>query len=103
MTDTFAFTATLWEYDGAAAWYFLSLPHDLADAVADASDERRAGFGSVRVEVTIGDSTWRTSLFPDARRATYVLPVKRAVRTAERLIDGASADVRLRLIEPGSG
>jgi hypothetical protein len=45
--------------------------------------------------VTIGSSRWRTSIFPDKQRATYVLPVKKAVRAAEGLAHGVTADVEL--------
>jgi hypothetical protein len=76
VTGTFSFEATVWEHDGDAAWHFVSLPEDVADEIAERSAGRTRGFGSVRVEVTIGASTWRTSLFPDGRRGTYVLPVK---------------------------
>jgi hypothetical protein len=55
----------------------------------------------VRVEVSIGSTTWRTSLFPDSKRATYVLPVKKAVRSAERLGDGSAAAVTLRVLIGG--
>jgi len=101
VTGTFSFEATVWEHDGDAAWHFVSLPEDVADEIAERSAGRRRGFGSVRVEVTIGASTWHTSLFPDGRRGTYVLPVKRAVRTAEGLAAGSSADVELRLLDVG--
>jgi hypothetical protein len=47
------------------------------------------------VEVTVGSTTWRTSLFPDTKRATYLLPVKKAVRTAEGLADGTRVDAEL--------
>jgi hypothetical protein len=101
MTGTFAFAATLWEHDGDAAWHFVSLPEDIADEIAERSAGRTRGFGSVRVEVTIGGSTWRTSLFPDGPWGTYVLPVKRAVRAAEGLTDGSYAGVLLRLLDTG--
>jgi len=50
----------------------------------------------VRVEVTVGATTWRTSVFPDKRG--YALPVKKAVRRAESLDIGDSARVTLELI-----
>lgn len=100
MTGTFSFDATLWEHDGPGAWHFLSLPDEVADDIAERSRGRTGGFGSVRVEVTIGDTSWRTSLFPDSRRGTYVLPVKKAVRTAEALTDGSAAAVQLLLLDP---
>ena len=47
----------------------------------------------MRVDVTIGATRWSTSLFPDGKRATYVLPVKKAVRVAEGLGDGSPVRV----------
>jgi len=55
------------------------------------------GFGSVRVEVTLGTSTWRTSVFPDQARG-YVLPVKSAVRRREDLGLGDRVGVSLTLV-----
>jgi hypothetical protein len=92
------FASTLWEHDGNAAWHFLSLPDDLSDDLEQRHGHHAAGFGSLRVEVTIGDTTWRTSLFPDSKRKTYVLPVKKQVRVAEGLADGSPVEVRLRVL-----
>jgi hypothetical protein len=50
----YTFVADVWEHDGAAAWYFVSLPEDDADDIENRFGHRAAGFGSVRVEVTIG-------------------------------------------------
>ncbi len=50
---------------------------------------------AVRVHVVVGNSRWSTSLFPDKSRATYVLPVKKAVRVAEGLEAGSAARVEL--------
>jgi hypothetical protein len=101
MTTTFAFTAAIWEHEGPGAWHFVSLPHDVADEIAETKHGRTGGFGSVRVEVTVGGSTWRTSLFPDGRRGTYLLPVKRAVRKAEALTDGSRASIHVLLLDHG--
>jgi hypothetical protein len=59
----------------------------------------RRGFGSLPVRVTVGDSRWTTSIFPDSVRAGYVLPIKRAVRTAEDLDVGDFATVTVELID----
>jgi hypothetical protein len=89
------FRARLWEHDGPGSWHFVTLPADLADAVLDQVEGRGTAFGSVPVEATIGTTTWRTSLFPDRRAGSYVLPVKKAVRTAEALVAGDMATVDL--------
>lgn len=99
MVNTFEFSAELWRYTGKAAWYFVTLPHDVADDIDEITAETRRGFGSVRVEVAIGSSTWNTSIFPDTKSESFVLPVKKAVRVAEDLDDGAPVDVRLTLTD----
>ena len=53
----------------------------------------------MRVEATVGATTWRTSVFPDSHRGSYVLPIKKAVRHAEDLDDGDQVTVTLRLLD----
>ncbi|NUU18558.1 DUF1905 domain-containing protein [Cellulomonas humilata] len=87
----------LWSARRTDAWTFVSLPTELADEVLDLVGDNTRGFGSVRVEVTVGGTTWRTSIFPSTD--TYVLPVKKAVRRAERLEVGDPVRVRLTLVD----
>jgi hypothetical protein len=47
------FTARLWRWEGTAAWYVISLAHDVADEVADMVEGRTGGFGSVRADVHV--------------------------------------------------
>jgi hypothetical protein len=89
------FDAELWVTEGEAGWHFITLPVDLAEEVRDHSEGRTAGFGSVPVKVTIGATSWSTSIFPDKRRNSFVLPVKKAIRKAEQLDVGDVADVQL--------
>ncbi len=93
------FEAELWRWDGNAAWHFVTVPDDVSDDIADAAGPVRRGFGSVRVRVTIGGSTWATSVFPDKQRCAYVLPVKQAVRRAEGLDAGDRATVTLEVLD----
>jgi hypothetical protein len=46
----------------------------------------------------IGATTWRTSIFADTKRATYVLPVTKLVRAAEGLADGEACSVELTVV-----
>ena len=90
----FTFTAPVWLHDGGS-WHFVSVPEDDADMIEEMFGADAGGFGSVRVEVTIGATVWRTSLFPDSKRKTYVLPIKKSVRLSEGLRVGHSADIAL--------
>ncbi len=95
---TYEFDAPLWRHDGDAAWYFLTLPFAVADDVEERFGRTAGGFGSVRVRVCVGASEWMTSLFPDAKRKSYVLPVKKAIRVAEHLDDGTPVHVTLDVV-----
>jgi hypothetical protein len=95
----FHFRAELWEHPSASpgSWHFVTLPGGLADDIARAA--QRSSFGSIRVEVTIGATTWRTSLFPDTARRSLLLPVKKSVRAIEGLSDGTACQVALSIVD----
>jgi len=90
----YEFEATLWRWREDGAWHFLTLPQDVADEIDDRTAVR-AGFGSVKVEVTVGASTWRTSIFPSREAESFILPVKKAVRVCEGCGEGDRIRVRL--------
>ena len=94
--ESWTFEAELWASESVGSWVFLTLPPDVGDDVRMLSGPPR-GFGSVRVEVNLGTSTWRTSVFPDKAR-TYVLPVKSVVRRREGLEVGDRVELTLVLV-----
>jgi hypothetical protein len=98
MDPSWSFTAELWEWTSKTSWFFFSVPEADADEIEEQFGRTAAGFGSIRVEVTIGSTTWKTSIFPSASEKTYVLPVKKAVRKAEGLDPGSSATVHLAIV-----
>jgi hypothetical protein len=91
----FEFVAALWRYPGADGWHFVSLPARVNADITGITAGTRRGFGSVCVAVTVGATSWQTSIFPDSKTGTYLLPVKKAVRVAEHL--EAGDDVRAQL------
>lgn len=91
VSQPFEFDAPLWEWESQASWFFVSLPEELTDEIDDRFSHRAAGFGSIRVEATVGATTWRTSVFPDVKRGTLILPVKKDVRRRESLSVGQTA------------
>ena len=95
------FDAELWGWDArrAESWIFVSLPAEASEEIRDLAAGPRRGCGSLPVQVTVGVSTWTTSIFPDSVRGGYVLPIKRAVRKAEDLDVGDFATVTVELID----
>ena len=96
----FHFRADLWEDPRASAgsWHFVTLPGGIADDIIGEAGPRNS-FGSIRVEATIGATTWRTSLFPDKSRRSLLLPVKKHVRAIEDLSDGSACQVALSIVD----
>jgi hypothetical protein len=97
-SDAFSFTAEIWLWKGDAAWHFISLPTYIADEIANLVVGQTRGFGSVRVEVTSSDIQWTTSIFPDKKSGTYILPIKKDVRRQLKCSAGDEMKVTLRLM-----
>ena len=98
MGETYRFTSRVYRWDERAndSWYFVDVPAEESDEIRDRPRMPR-GFGSVRVEATIGATTWRTSIFPGAER--YALPLKKAVRTAEGIEPDDEVHVRIETLD----
>ena len=95
----YEFDAEVWLYEGDAAWHFITLPADVSDQIDERTTGQRRGFGSIRVRVTIGATTWSTSIFPDSKRGAFLLPVKAEVRRREGLSAGSHATVGVELAD----
>ena len=80
------FDAEVFPYDGEqpGGWRFARVPVHVADELRMGE---RNGFGSVKVRATIGETIWSTSVFPEKSSGSFLLPVKKVVRTAEGIDD----------------
>lgn len=79
----------VWLWPGEqGVWHFVHVDKKTSETIKAKHTRVRRGFGSVRVIATIGKTSWKTSIFPDSRSGTYLLPLKAAVRRAEGLSEG---------------
>ena len=94
-----AFTSLLWIWKGEAAgrWYFVTVPEEQSAEIKAHAFGSPRGFGSVKVEATIGDVSWRTSVFP-LNSGGYVLPIKAEVRRRASAAAGDELRVELELL-----
>jgi hypothetical protein len=96
-------TGPLWLWSGeGGSWHFITVPEEQCAELRAESLLQRGGFGSVKVEATIADFTWRTSAFPQ-KSGGYILPVKREVRSRAGIAAGDDVTVRLDLLVGGFG
>ena len=99
MSKRYTFLAALWLYPGETAnWHFVTLPKAVAADIKASVGTKTRGFGSVPLTVTVGKTTWNTSIFPDKISKSYFLPVKAAVRKFEDLEVGETARYTLKLL-----
>jgi hypothetical protein len=93
-------TALVWIWQGETGpsrWYFITVPEERCDDIRAHAFGNPRGFGSVKVEATIGDVSWRTSVFP-LNRGGYLLPLKAEVRRKAGIGAGDAVTVELELI-----
>ncbi len=87
------FSGEMWFWKGPAPWHFITVPEEQCDELGATSAFVTYGWGMIPVEAQIGDTRWKTSLFPQDGR--YIVPVKASVRRAEGLEVGDLVTVRL--------
>ena len=87
-----------WDAREDSSWFFTAVPPELSEDIRELPRPPR-GFGSVRVRARVGATEWTTSIFPDSTSGSYVLPLKKAVRDAENLVDGGPVTVRLHVLD----
>ena len=93
-TPPVKFTAKLELYAGDAPWHFITVPLEESDVIKELYIWPRRGFGSIPVNVTIGKTTWKTSIFPQ-KDQTFFLPIKKQIRVTENLKVGGSTAITL--------
>jgi hypothetical protein len=89
----YEFAATVWEWRGPSPYHFVTVPRECADLVHELASVVTYGWGMVPVEVRLGRSRWRTSLFP--KDGGYVLPLRDSVRKKEKIALDDVVHVRL--------
>jgi hypothetical protein len=87
------FSGEVWFWRGPAPWHFVTVPDEKCGALEVSSAIVSYGWGMIPVAAQIGETGWKTSLFP--KNGQYVVPVKAAVRKAERIEVGDVVTVRL--------
>jgi uncharacterized protein DUF1905 len=92
------FTGELWRHESVDGWHFVTLPPNATDELRTRAAGLHRPFGSLPVEARLGDVTWRTSVFSDAKRDAYLLPVKADVRRSAGVAAGDLLDVNLELL-----
>ena len=87
------FRGPIWFWKGPSPFHFVTVPEEDGGVLEETAAFVSYGWGMIPVEARIGDTEWRTSLFP--KDGTYVVPLKDAVRKAEGLEVGNVVTIEL--------
>lgn len=98
MYNKYVFRAQVWVYDGNGGWYFVSVPKKMTKEITEKFADYKRGWGSLKVTVSIGKTTWNTSIFPDNKTKSYLLPLKAAVRKQENIKEQQNVFVTLHIV-----
>lgn len=96
--NVFKVQSKVWRYPGMAGWHFFSVPKKESKEIKERFGAKQRGWGSLPVLVTIGKTSWNTSIFPDSKEGGYILPLKAIVRKKENLYEGDKVTVTLSVI-----
>nr|WP_314258256.1 DUF1905 domain-containing protein [uncultured Devosia sp.] len=95
MPTELRFDTQIIHWRGPAPFFYAPVPPEQVEVISNAARSVSYGWGMIPVDVTIGDLTFYTALFP--KDGGYLLPLKAAIRTKLGITVGDMISVALKL------
>jgi hypothetical protein len=83
--NVFKLRSKIFLYPGMAGWHFIAVPKQQSEIIKKRFGTLKRGWGSLPVAVLLGKASWKTSIFPDTKAGTYLLPLRAQIRKKEGL------------------
>ena len=90
------FEGEVWYWRGPAPFHFVTVPEEHSHEIKAIASFVTYGWGMIPAKVRIGDTEWKTALWPKDDR--YIVPLKDAVRLVEKLDLGDLVKVEVEVI-----
>lgn len=90
-----AVAGEVWFWKGPSPWHYVTVPEAASAEIEAVAASVTYGWGVIPVRVTLGGTTWETSLFPKDGR--YLVPLKAAVRKTESVELGDWVTMRMEI------
>uniref|UniRef100_UPI003751B63F DUF1905 domain-containing protein n=1 Tax=Armatimonas sp. TaxID=1872638 RepID=UPI003751B63F len=71
---TLTFSGTIWHWRGPSPFHFVTVPAQESEDIKAISDLVTYGWGMIPAMVTIGETEYKTSLWP--KNGGYIVPIK---------------------------
>jgi hypothetical protein len=90
------FEGVVFTWRGPSPFHFVAVPEDVCTDLQAVAALVSYGWGMVPARVSVGSSTWETSLWP--KDGGYLVPLRDQIRTAERISIDDVVRVRLAVV-----
>ncbi len=91
----YQFTAEVWRYEGPNGWYFVSLPAKYSAEIRKLFGDEEEGWGRLKVTARIEATEWRTAIWFDLKKGTYLLPLKAEIRNKYKIQAGDRVELKV--------
>jgi hypothetical protein len=91
----YKFSAEVWQHTPPGGWYFVSLPDELTIQIRGVHQTEEEGWGRLKAVSKIGNSEWKTAIWFDTKKNTYLLPLKAEIRQKELIKNGETVKVSI--------
>lgn len=107
MSQTYKVKSEVWLYvpvrvsaseSRSGLWHFVSLSRKQSEEIDKKYRDKRRGWSSFPVSVTLGKAKWNTSIFFDKREGAYILPLKARVRKKEDIRQGDKINFSIEIL-----
>lgn len=89
------FEGEIFFWHGPAPYLFVAVPEEPSRSIKAISASVSYGWGVIPVQAQIGQTAWKTSLFPKDGR--YLVPIRLSVQAAEDLQIGDQVTIHLKV------
>lgn len=89
------FKGKIFYWRGPAPFLFVAVPEKQSQDIKSVSGLVTYGWGVIPVHAQIGETEWKTSLFPKDGR--YLVPIKMSVQKAENVTVDDNVSIRLEI------
>lgn len=96
--NSYNLSSEVWINESHPGWHFVYVPKEAGEKIYKKFAKFHRGWTSLPIELRIGKSIWRTSMFKDKRAETYLFGIKSSVRKAEGIFKGDKINFKLKVL-----
>lgn len=81
----YEFSEKVGQHSAPGGWYFITVPKEMSKEIRALLKNEEEGWGRLKAVAIIGKSEWKTAIWFDSKKETYLLPLKLEVRKNENI------------------